>query len=1118
MDAAQTTKKISPFLAVALLFAGAASAQTLTTSTSSITLSSLGQTQQTVDVSSSDGTPINFSVTPSASAGWFTVQQVSGTLGVTPATLRFTLTGTCSVGTNSCTNANVTLTHTPTDTKVISVLGSSTGGGGGGGGGSTVLGVDVNPVGLSTTFVGGGDSKSVSLTTTSSIPVNLAFAVTQGSSWLQIFPSSNTVVAGSPVTLFLSASSAGLQINQTYVGTIVVTPNGNSTQALTITVNFTVGTGSTVTGSLIPSVSSLSFGYPNGTTTALMSVGTNAGTPSFYASATSNFTNWLQVNGTTQTGSINTGSSNVFVSVNGAAAAQLSTGVYSGTLTFTSTVNSADVTQIPVTLSVNGASGGGNTTAGAAPTSLAYAYQQGAGSPPCQTVVVPNAGTYTVTPSGTPLFLYTSASSEFVGPGNILVCAAVANLSAGSYTNSLSIASNTGFGFAQSIPAQLNVYSSPVVNATVNNISGTVTCNFQSGGSCPDSTLNVTASDNSAMQISATPSASWITLTGGATQTPGSFVVHLNPSSLANGTNTGTITINASGSANGSVVVPVVVRVNGSSNTTGALTLNPSSLSFSSAASSSQTLNVSASTTTSFTASIPSSGCGWLTLSPSGSMNTNQNISVTVNPATLTAGQTYTCNISLVTSSGTQTVAVTYAVPAGAGGNVAVDKSSLTFTAQVGVAPAAQNITVSSAAGTTAIPFTASANSTGWLSLNSSGGTTPLTISASVNPTGLTPGAYSGSINIVPNGGTALQIPVSLTVSAATVVSAVSTPLSFSYIAGSSNPASQTIAVTGTGQNLPFSAQVTAGSEWLSVSPTSGSTPNSVIASVNPGTLAPNQTYNGSIVIAGTGNATGTTTIPVTLTVTAPLPTITSVTNGASFNTGGIAAGEVITIFGTAMGPSTIQSAPTGISQFPTTLGGVQVTVGGYLAPLIYVRNDQIAAIVPYEVSRPFIANPTVLVRYLTQASNGVNVPQVAAAPGLFTAGGGTGQGAILNQNLSVNSPGNPASKGEVIVLYVTGEGQTNPAGATGTVTTVASSAPLTPQPVSGGVTVTIDGLPASVQFFGEAPGLVAGVMQVNVVVPLTARSGDLPVVVKVGDAPSQLNAQGIGAVTVAVR
>src|SRR4029079_8180990 len=105
-------------------------------------------------------------------------------------------------------------------------------------------------------------------------------------------------------------------------------------------------------------------------------------------------------------------------------------GFNNGTITLTNPSSSgSDITQIPVTLSVNGATGGG--TAGAAPSSLTFSYQQFKPAVPCQLVVVPNAGTYTVTPSGTPAFIYTSGGSEFtVGSqaGVLQVCVAVANL------------------------------------------------------------------------------------------------------------------------------------------------------------------------------------------------------------------------------------------------------------------------------------------------------------------------------------------------------------------------------------------------------------------------------------------------------------------------------------------------------------------------------------------------------------------------------------------------------------------------------------------------------------------------------------------------------------------
>jgi uncharacterized protein (TIGR03437 family) len=87
----------------------------------------------------------------------------------------------------------------------------------------------------------------------------------------------------------------------------------------------------------------------------------------------------------------------------------------------------------------------------------------------------------------------------------------------------------------------------------------------------------------------------------------------------------------------------------------------------------------------------------------------------------------------------------------------------------------------------------------------------------------------------------------------------------------------------------------------------------------------------------------------------------------------------------------------------------------------------------------------------------------------------------------------------------MTGEGQTNPAGVNGKVTG-------TPPVPRQSVTATVDGQPVEIRFAGEAPGILSGVMQVNVAIPAAARTGDLPVVVTVGGVPSQ------NGVTVSVR
>jgi len=147
-----------------------------------------------------------------------------------------------------------------------------------------------------------------------------------------------------------------------------------------------------------------------------------------------------------------------------------------------------------------------------------------------------------------------------------------------------------------------------------------------------------------------------------------------------------------------------------------------------------------------------------------------------------------------------------------------------------------------------------------------------------------------------------------------------------------------------------------------------------------------------------------------------------------------------------------------------------------------------------------------------------VTLPVAVAVPGIFTAdASGAGPGAIANADYSPNSETNPAERGSVVILYMTGEGQTIPSGINGRITAASADPPYVPQPVLP-VTATIDGYPATVVFSGEAPGIIAGVMQVNIAVPAEARSGAVPVLVRIGDLVSQTNASGTGAVTVAVR
>jgi uncharacterized protein (TIGR03437 family) len=236
-----------------------------------------------------------------------------------------------------------------------------------------------------------------------------------------------------------------------------------------------------------------------------------------------------------------------------------------------------------------------------------------------------------------------------------------------------------------------------------------------------------------------------------------------------------------------------------------------------------------------------------------------------------------------------------------------------------------------------------------------------------------------------------------------------------------------------------------------------------------------------------------------------PLPPIKNVVNAASYAIGSVSPGEMVTLFGTAIGPATAAFATTdpATAKLATSIGDVQVLFNGIPAPMIYASSTQVSAVVPYEMAS--VVSPAVWIKYAGQTSNAYQLFSGAAAPGLFTQNAsGSGPGSILNQDNSVNGPGNRAAKGSIVQVFMTGEGQTSPPSVTGAITAATLPPPqVTPGPLLA-VGVTINGLPALYVYAGEAPGLVAGMMQLNVQIPANAASGDLPIVVSIGGKASQ--------------
>lgn len=200
-----------------------------------------------------------------------------------------------------------------------------------------------------------------------------------------------------------------------------------------------------------------------------------------------------------------------------------------------------------------------------------------------------------------------------------------------------------------------------------------------------------------------------------------------------------------------------------------------------------------------------------------------------------------------------------------------------------------------------------------------------------------------------------------------------------------------------------------------------------------------------------------------------------------------IAPGEIVTLFGTGLGPTNLVVNTPANGVYGTQLAGTTVMIGGTAAPIIYTSATLVSAIVPYEING--LTSTSVYVAYQGQNSFTSTVPVYPTAPGIFTANS-TGTGQALAVNLdgtgTLNSTANPIAIGNEILLYETGEGQTSPSGVDGK---LAPLAPPFPMPVKT-VTATVGGFAAVVTYAGAAPGFVAGVMQVNLQIPAGVLAG----------------------------
>jgi uncharacterized protein (TIGR03437 family) len=863
---------------------------------------------------------------------------------------------------------------------------------------------------------------------------------------------------------------------------------------------------------LTVSPAQLSFGYQTGTSgplaeTLTLSSSTGANV-SFTATAQTTGTcgNWIVLN---QASGATPSTLSVQVNTSG-----LAVGNCTGQINISAPGASNPSITVPVTLLVS------NLPLIQAPsTGATFTYQIGGSAPASQNVQITSstsglsfAATASPTLSTGPSFLQITPGTGTTPQALTLSIspAVLPTLGPGTYTETVTLAGSGAGNSPQSFPVTLTVSSTPILTSSVPSLN----FNYQTGQSAPSNqTITISSSGapvNYQVAVNTTSCAGFLTATPASGSTFGGqnqIVVTANPQGLAQQVCSGNVTVTVPGSTTAPLVIPVTFNVSNNA----LLSVSVPAINITAvagAAAMTQTVSVTSSNNSglafSATATTSPAGLTWLSVTPN-SGSTPNNLQVTINPANLGVG---TYSGSIIVSSNApgipaQTIPVTLNVVAS---TAVAGETKLTFTqAAGGTAPDSQSFQISGVpTGATIGAISTVLSGSGWLSASASGNTVTVT----ANGSQLAQGTYSGVVTvIVPGAGASpLYIPVTLDVTSATsAVTLSASTASFNVLTGSmSIPGSTTVQVTSSSTgSVPFTATFIPGTggNFLTVTPASGNTPATLTLAVNAAvssTLAAG-TYTGDVqVSSGTG---AVQTVKVTLLVSATgTPVVLSITSGASIQPGAVSPGEIVTMFGNGIGPATPSTGtsfqPTASGTVPTTLANVSVTFNNVAAPLIFVAPGQINAIVPYQVAGQ--TSVPVVVTNNGTASAAFTVPVTATTPAIFSLGeNGSGQGAILNSDLSVNGTANPAAPGSYIAIYATGEGQLVPAGTTGCIT--GATLPL-PVPV-GNVSVTIGGQTASLAYAGEAPDLVCGVMQINAAIPSTVGAGAQPVALTIGTA-----------------
>ena len=221
-------------------------------------------------------------------------------------------------------------------------------------------------------------------------------------------------------------------------------------------------------------------------------------------------------------------------------------------------------------------------------------------------------------------------------------------------------------------------------------------------------------------------------------------------------------------------------------------------------------------------------------------------------------------------------------------------------------------------------------------------------------------------------------------------------------------------------------------------------------------------------------------------------PALLMVANSAnSQSSGTIAPAELISLYGTGIGPQSAVGGQVVNGVFTNNLGGYQVLFNGVPAPLLYAGPNQFNVVSPAAIAgQPTVdievvgplgttAFPTVFVGAARPQLFSQQLPYtipfaVNPPPELETFA------IAYNQDDTLNSVSNPAPRGSIVTIWATGTGLPADPWPDGAIVGSGSAVNLP-------ITMSYGGEAVQVEYAGQAPGAVLGLTQINFLVPSDA-------------------------------